>query len=121
LASSGSTERRQEHCAKPKKTAALPDRIRPHPGLFAPQVVGESMNRRIPNGAWRLFRTNPVGTREGKVIVVQTAALRIRTRAGGTPSSAIRARKWSPRKVAGGISESRFGPTRIDPVLRQSR
>jgi DUF2075 family protein len=50
---------------------ALPDWIRPQPGLFVAQVVGESMNRRIPNGAWCLFRGNPSGTRQGKVVVVQ--------------------------------------------------
>jgi len=49
----------------------LPDWIRPQPGLFVAQVVGESMNRRIPNGAWCLFRANPTGTRQGKVVVVQ--------------------------------------------------
>ncbi len=50
---------------------ALPDWIRPQPDLFVAQVVGESMNRRIPNGAWCLFRGNPGGTRQGKVVVVQ--------------------------------------------------
>ncbi len=50
---------------------ALPDWVRPQPGLFVAQVVGESMNRRIPNGSWCLFRANPGGTREGKVVVVQ--------------------------------------------------
>ena len=50
---------------------ALPDWVRPQPGLFVAQVVGESMNRRIPNGAWCLFRANPAGTRQGKVVVVQ--------------------------------------------------
>jgi len=50
---------------------ALPDWVRPQAGLFVAQVVGESMNRRIPNGAWCLFRANPAGTREGKVVVVQ--------------------------------------------------
>ena len=50
---------------------ALPDWVRPQPGLFVAQVVGESMNRRIPNGSWCLFRANPTGTREGKVVVVQ--------------------------------------------------
>lgn len=50
---------------------ALPDWVRPQPGLFVAQVVGESMNRRIPNGAWCLFRANPTGTRQGKVVVVQ--------------------------------------------------
>jgi uncharacterized protein len=41
------------------------------PGLFVAQVVGESMNRRIPNGAWCLFKFNPAGTRQGKVVVAQ--------------------------------------------------
>ena len=50
---------------------ALPDWVRAQPGLFVGQVVGESMNRRIPNGSWCLFRANPAGTREGKVVVVQ--------------------------------------------------
>ena len=45
--------------------------FRPQRGLFVSQVVGESMNRRIPNGAWCLFRMNPVGTRQGKVVLVQ--------------------------------------------------
>jgi uncharacterized protein len=54
---------------------ALPDWIHPQPGLFVAQVVGESMNRRIPNGAWCLFRANPAGTRQGKVVVVQHRAI----------------------------------------------
>lgn len=51
--------------------AALPDWVQPQPGMFVAQVVGESMNRRIPNGSWCLFRANPTGTRQGKVVVVQ--------------------------------------------------
>ena len=39
--------------------------------MFVARVVGESMNRRIPNGAWCLFRAAPEGTREGKVVVAQ--------------------------------------------------
>ncbi len=54
---------------------ALPDWVRPQPGLFVAQVVGESMNRRIPNGAWCLFRANPTGTRQGKIVVVQHRSL----------------------------------------------
>lgn len=49
----------------------LPDMYRPQPGMFVAQVVGESMNRRIPNGSWCLFRANPQGTRAGKVVVAQ--------------------------------------------------
>lgn len=50
---------------------ALPDWINPGPDLFVAQVVGESMNRRIPNGAWCVFRAFPKGSRNGKVVVVQ--------------------------------------------------
>jgi len=49
----------------------LTDAFRPQPDLFIAQVVGESMNRRIPNGAWCLFRLNPAGTRNGKIVLVQ--------------------------------------------------
>ncbi len=49
----------------------LPDVFRPAPGVFVAQVIGESMNRRVPNGAWCLFRMEPKGTRQGKVVVAQ--------------------------------------------------
>jgi len=51
--------------------AELPDYYRPRPGMFVAQVVGESMNRVVPNGGWALFRSNPQGSREGKVVLVQ--------------------------------------------------
>ena len=49
----------------------LPDVFRPNKDLFVAQVVGESMNRRIPNGSWCLFRRDPVGTRQNKIVLVQ--------------------------------------------------
>jgi len=51
--------------------AELPSFYRPERGMFVAQVIGESMNRRIPNGAWCLFRFEPAGTRQGKVVVAQ--------------------------------------------------
>lgn len=50
---------------------SLPDVFRLQPGLFVAQVIGESMNRRIPNKAWCLFKSSPTGTRQGKVVVAQ--------------------------------------------------
>jgi hypothetical protein len=50
---------------------ALPEGFSPRPGYFVVKVQGESMNRRIPNGSWCLFRSNPVGSREGRVVLVQ--------------------------------------------------
>lgn len=49
----------------------LPSHINVSEGMFVMQVVGESMNRRIPNGSWCLFKANPGGTRNGKVVLVQ--------------------------------------------------
>ncbi|MBS0632444.1 MAG: DUF2075 domain-containing protein [Verrucomicrobia bacterium] len=41
------------------------------PGYFIAKVTGESMNRRIPNGAWCLFRPAPEGSRQGRILLVQ--------------------------------------------------
>jgi len=49
----------------------LPDSFRPQEGHFVTRVVGESMNKRIPNGAWCLFKKNPGGSRNNKVVIVQ--------------------------------------------------
>jgi hypothetical protein len=48
-----------------------PPKISPSMDLFVAQVIGESMNRQIPNGAWCLFRLNPGGTRNGKIVLAQ--------------------------------------------------
>lgn len=52
--------------------AELPDHFTAKPGFFLAQVVGESMNRRIPNGSWCLFREPSDGSRNGKVVIVQS-------------------------------------------------
>lgn len=53
----------------------LPEHFATRPGQFVAQVVGESMNKRIPNGAWCLFNANPGGTRNGKIVLVQHRAI----------------------------------------------
>lgn len=50
--------------------AELPEPFVAKDGYFAAQVVGESMNRRIPSGAWCLFRNAGAGSREGKIVLV---------------------------------------------------
>ena len=39
--------------------------------MFATQVIGPSMEPRIPSGSWCLFRPCPAGSREGRLILVQ--------------------------------------------------
>ncbi len=45
-------------------------RSKPSRGLFVAQVVGESMNKRIPNGAWCVWRLNPGCDGDGTEIVL---------------------------------------------------
>lgn len=50
---------------------ALPETIRLSDDLFVAQVVGESMNRRIPDGAWCLFRRYKGGSRDKQIVVAE--------------------------------------------------
>ena len=54
---------------------ALPDHIRIAPGYFVAQVVGESMNRQVPNGAWALFTTDFRGSKQGRIVLAQRREL----------------------------------------------
>lgn len=49
----------------------LPEPFVPKEGFFVVRVLGESMNKRIPNGSWCLFKSSPEGTRNGKIVLVQ--------------------------------------------------
>ncbi|MDB5973487.1 MAG: hypothetical protein JWR07_247 [Nevskia sp.] len=67
----GKFSEEQEYDEDSTEWVELPPEFRPQQGLFVAQVVGESMNRRIPNGSWCLFRKIRGGTRQGKVVVAQ--------------------------------------------------
>lgn len=49
----------------------LPEEFSTRSGMFVIRVQGESMNKRIPNGSWCLFRQTTGGTKNGKVVLVQ--------------------------------------------------
>ncbi|PIE22901.1 MAG: restriction endonuclease subunit R [Planctomycetota bacterium] len=49
----------------------VPDGFQASEELFVAQVIGESMNRVIPNGAWCLFRLQPSGSRQNKIVLAQ--------------------------------------------------
>jgi DUF2075 family protein/DNA replication protein DnaC len=50
----------------------LPFNISARKGYFVCKVVGESMNKKIPNGSFCLFRQDEGGTRNGKVVLVES-------------------------------------------------
>ena len=49
----------------------IPKRIKPSKDLFACQVIGESMNKVIPNGAFCLFKKYTGGSRNGQIVLVE--------------------------------------------------
>jgi DUF2075 family protein len=85
---------------------ALPDWIRPQPELFVAQVIGESMNRRIPNGAGACSGAiRAVPGREGSSSS-SIATSPTRTLVAGIPSRCTRARRFRPRTADGSMSAS---------------
>lgn len=48
-----------------------PEGMRLTPDLFAGHVVGRSMEPRIPDGSLNLFRLNPQGSRQGKILLIE--------------------------------------------------
>ena len=53
------------------KWVELPINIVVREGYFVCQVIGESMNKKIENGAWCLFKNYSGGSREGKIVLVE--------------------------------------------------
>ncbi len=49
----------------------VPEGVRPDERLFVARITGKSMEPRIPDGSCCLFRTNPQGSREGKLVLAQ--------------------------------------------------
>lgn len=50
---------------------ALPDHIKVAPGQFIARVIGDSMNKRVPNGAWALFSNDVRGSKQGKIVLAE--------------------------------------------------
>jgi DUF2075 family protein/predicted GIY-YIG superfamily endonuclease/SOS-response transcriptional repressor LexA len=57
--------------AEHKEWVAVPDDVIVSENLFACRVVGESMNRIIPNNSVALFRFERGGSRNGKIVLVE--------------------------------------------------
>lgn len=57
------------------KWIELPKQHKASKDLFACTVVGESMNKIIPNGSLCLFKKDPGGSRNGKIVLVQHTSI----------------------------------------------
>ncbi|HEX4878890.1 MAG TPA: S24 family peptidase [Limnobacter sp.] len=63
--------RNNRHAAAETKWLELPAHLHAQPDMFVAQVHGDTMDKRIPPGALCLFRFNPQGARNGKILLVQ--------------------------------------------------
>lgn len=49
----------------------VPSGLRPTPDMFVARIVGRSMEPRIPDGSWCVFRAGVTGSREGRLVLVE--------------------------------------------------
>ncbi|REK06109.1 MAG: DUF2075 domain-containing protein [Acidobacteria bacterium] len=61
----------EEQTASAEEWVELPGDFNFASDLFLTRVVGESMNRRVPNGSYCLFKARPAGTRQNRIVLVQ--------------------------------------------------
>ena len=96
-----------------------PEHIAIREGYFIAQVVGESMNQRIPNGSWCLFKANPTGSREGKIVLVQHRDIQDPAYAGSYTIKTYRSEKvatdeeWQHQKI---VLEPRSNQPEFSPI-----
>jgi SOS-response transcriptional repressor LexA len=86
-----------------------PADVRPTPDLFVAHVVGRSMEPRIPDGSLNVFRLNPVGSRQGKILLIQRRGVLDDT-AGCT------VKRYTSVKVQTGEDEWRHERIRLEPL-----
>jgi transcriptional regulator with XRE-family HTH domain len=93
-------------------------RTRPGKGFFVAQVVGDSMRRRIPSGAYCLFRHPVPGTRNGRVLLVQHRQIHDPDHGGRYTVKVYRSRHQRAGPEAGRTVEVRLEPDTDAPGYR---
>lgn len=86
-----------------------PEGMRLDPNLFVAHVVGRSMEPRIPDGSLNLFRFHPVGSRQGKILLIQ--------RFGALDETArYTVKRYTSRKVETGEDQWEHDRIRLEPL-----
>lgn len=86
-----------------------PEGMRLGPDLFVAHVVGRSMEPRIPDGSLNLFRFRPVGSRQGKILLIQ--------RSGALDETArYTVKRYTSKKVETGEDQWQHERIRLEPL-----
>lgn len=71
----GSFSKLQSHSLDELTWIELPFNISAKKGYFVCKVIGESMNKIIPNGSYCLFKQDEGGSRNGKIVLVESTSI----------------------------------------------
>jgi len=85
-------------------------RRRLRPGMFVAQVIGRSMEPRIPDGAWCLFQSPVEGTRQGRIVLVQHRDIHDPETGGG-----YTVKRYGSKKESDGAGGWRHAEIRLLP------
>lgn len=83
----------------------LPFTVTVKEGYFVCKVVGESMNKRIPNGSHCLFKTDSGGSREGQIVLIKSTGIQDADFGSGYTVKEYRSKKnfkndqWSHKSI----------------------
>ncbi len=95
--------------AEEEDWVALPEAARGDANLFVAHVVGRSMEPRIPDGSLNLFRFRPVGSRQGKILLVQRFGVLDET-------ARYTVKRYTSKKVETAEDEWRHERIRLEPL-----
>lgn len=87
----------------------VPESVRIAPDLFAAHVVGRSMEPRIPDGSLNLFRLNPVGSRQNKILLIERFGVLDET-------ARYTVKKYTSKKAYRGEDQWQHEQIRLEPL-----
>ncbi len=86
-----------------------PEGLRLSEDLFVAHVVGRSMEPRIPDGSLNLFRLHPVGSRQGKILLIERFGVMDQT-------ARYTIKRYTSKKVQTGEDEWHHEQIRLEPL-----
>jgi SOS-response transcriptional repressor LexA len=91
---------------EPEDWVRAPEGLRLAEGMFVAHVEGRSMEPRIPDGSLNIFRGPVVGSRQGKIVLVELIGVHER----------FTVKKYTSRKSSGGEDTWQHERIRLEPL-----
>lgn len=99
----------EEMRSEPEDWVRAPEGMTLGPGHFAAHVEGRSMEPRIPDGSLNLFKLDPAGSRQGRILLIE--------RFGAFDDTArYTIKRYTSRKIQTGEDEWQHEQIRLEPL-----